>query len=211
MIIKLFEQEVPEVTRGVVSILSEAREPGFRTKIAVRSRPATSTRWSCVGMKGPGPERGPELRGERIDIIAWDEDAAKFVCNALQPAEIIRVLVNENEKTMEVIVPEEQLLLAIGKKGQNVKLASKLVGWNIEVRAEGQVEDALKRAGGLFSKKPEGEETAAAVEAVRVGGCGPGVEEAVPASEEAVRRRGSGPGVGGSGPGGGGSVPGGRE
>jgi len=98
-----------------------------------------------------------ELRGERIDIIAWDEDPARFVCNALQPAEIIRVLVNESGKSMEVIVPEEQLLLAIGKRGQNVKLASKLVGWHIEVRAEGQVEDALKRAEGLFAKKPEGE------------------------------------------------------
>jgi hypothetical protein len=98
-----------------------------------------------------------ELRGERIDIIAWDEDPARFVCNALQPAEIIRVLVNESGKSMEVIVPEEQLLLAIGKRGQNVKLASKLVGWHIEVRAEGQVEDALKRAEGLFTKKPEGE------------------------------------------------------
>jgi N utilization substance protein A len=96
-----------------------------------------------------------ELRGERIDIIAWDEDPARFVCNALQPAEIIRVLVNESGKSMEVVVPEEQLLLAIGKRGQNVKLASKLVGWHIEVRAEGQVEDALKRAEGLFAKKPE--------------------------------------------------------
>jgi len=98
-----------------------------------------------------------KLRGERIDIIAWDEDPARFVCNALQPAEIIRVLVNESGRSMEVIVPEEQLLLAIGKRGQNVKLASKLVGWHIEVRAEGQVEDALKRAEGLFTKKPEGE------------------------------------------------------
>jgi N utilization substance protein A len=99
-----------------------------------------------------------ELRGERIDIIAWDEDPAKFVCNALQPAEIIRVLVNESDKSMEVIVPEEQLLLAIGKRGQNVKLASKLVGWQIEVRAEGHVEDALKRAEGLFAPKKTEEE-----------------------------------------------------
>jgi N utilization substance protein A len=159
MILKLFEQEVPEVYEGVVSILSVAREPGFRTKIAVRSRDRdVDPVGACVGMKGSRVQSVvQELRGERIDIIAWDEDPAKFVCNALQPAEIIRVLVNENEKTMEVIVPEEQLLLAIGKKGQNVKLASKLVGWNIEVRAEGQVEDALKRAEGLFAKKPEGE------------------------------------------------------
>jgi N utilization substance protein A len=160
MILKLFEQEVPEVYEGVVSILSVAREPGFRTKIAVRSRDRdVDPVGACVGMKGSRVQSVvQELRGERIDIIAWDEDPAKFVCNALQPAEIIRVLVNESEKTMEVIVPEEQLLLAIGKKGQNVKLASKLVGWNIEVRAEGQVEDALKRAEGLFAKKPEGEE-----------------------------------------------------
>jgi len=157
MILKLFEQEVPEVYEGVVTILSVAREPGFRTKIAVRSRDRdVDPVGACVGMKGSRVQSVvQELRGERIDIIAWDEDPAKFVCNALQPAEIIRVLVNESEKTMEVIVPEEQLLLAIGKKGQNVKLASKLVGWNIEVRAEGQVEDALKRAEGLFAKKPD--------------------------------------------------------
>ncbi len=159
VILKLFEQEVPEVYEGVVSILSVAREPGFRTKIAVRSRDRdVDPVGACVGMKGSRVQSVvQELRGERIDIIAWDEDPAKFVCNALQPAEIIRVLVNESEKTMEVIVPEEQLLLAIGKRGQNVKLASKLVGWHIEVRAEGQVEDALKRAEGLFAKKPEGE------------------------------------------------------
>ncbi len=157
VILKLFEQEVPEVYEGVVSILSVAREPGFRTKIAVRSKDRdVDPVGACVGMKGSRVQSiVQELRGERIDIIAWDEDPAKFVCNALQPAEIIRVLVNESDKSMEVIVPEEQLLLAIGKRGQNVKLASKLVGWHIEVRAEGQVEDALKRAEGLFTKKPE--------------------------------------------------------
>ena len=155
VILKLFEQEVPEVYEGVVSILSVAREPGFRTKIAVRSKDRdVDPVGACVGMKGSRVQSVvQELRGERIDIIAWDEDPAKFVCNALQPAEIIRVLVNESEKSMEVIVPEEQLLLAIGKRGQNVKLASKLVGWHIEVRAEGQVEDALKRAEGLFAPR----------------------------------------------------------
>ena len=160
VILKLFEQEVPEVYEGVVSILSVAREPGFRTKIAVRSRDRdVDPVGACVGMKGSRVQSVvQELRGERIDIIAWDEDPARFVCNALQPAEIIRVLVNESGKSMEVVVPEEQLLLAIGKRGQNVKLASKLVGWHIEVRAEGQVEDALKRAEGLFTKKPEGTE-----------------------------------------------------
>ncbi len=159
MILKLFEQEVPEVYEGVVSILSVAREPGFRTKIAVKSKERdVDPVGACVGMKGSRVQSVvQELRGERIEIIAWEEDPAKFVCNALQPAEIIRVLVNESEKAMEVIVPEEQLLLAIGKRGQNVKLASKLVGWKIEVRAEGQVEDALKKAEGLFAPKGAGE------------------------------------------------------
>ncbi|MBK5095920.1 MAG: transcription termination/antitermination protein NusA [Deltaproteobacteria bacterium] len=166
VILKFFEQEVPEVYEGVVSILSVAREPGFRTKIAVKSKERdVDPVGACVGMKGSRVQSVvQELRGERIDIIAWDEDPAKFVCNALQPAEIIRVLVNESEKTMEVIVPEEQLLLAIGKRGQNVKLAAKLVGWKIEVRAEGQVQDALKKAEGLFAPKEapteaDGEET----------------------------------------------------
>jgi len=162
VILKFFEQEVPEVYEGVVSILSVAREPGFRTKIAVKSKERdVDPVGACVGMKGSRVQSVvQELRGERIDIIAWDEDPAKFVCNALQPAEIIRVLVNESEKMMEVIVPEEQLLLAIGKRGQNVKLASKLVGWKIEVRAEGQVEDALKKAEGLFAPKKTEEEGA---------------------------------------------------
>lgn len=192
MIIKLFEQEVPEVYEGVVSILSVAREPGFRTKIAVRSRDRdVDPVGACVGMKGSRVQSVvQELRGERIDIIAWDEDPAKFVCNALQPAEIIRVLVNENEKTMEVIVPEEQLLLAIGKKGQNVKLASKLVGWNIEVRAEGQVEDALKRAEGLFSKKPEGEAPPVDETALSAEGTPPG-ETPLAASDETAPAEGN--------------------
>jgi N utilization substance protein A len=194
MILKLFEQEVPEVYEGVVSILSVAREPGFRTKIAVRSKDRdVDPVGACVGMKGSRVQSVvQELRGERIDIIAWDEDPAKFVCNALQPAEIIRVLVNESGKTMEVIVPEEQLLLAIGKKGQNVKLASKLVGWHIEVRAEGQVEDALKRAEGLFAKKPEPSE--APPESPEAGAGEAGSIEAPPAEDPgAVAKEGDAP------------------
>jgi len=187
LILKLFEQEVPEVYEGVVTILSVAREPGFRTKIAVRSKARdVDPVGACVGMKGSRVQSVvQELRGERIDIIAWDEDPAKFVCNALQPAEIIRVLVNESEKTMEVIVPEEQLLLAIGKKGQNVKLASKLVGWHIEVRAEGQVEDALKRAEGLFAKSPEGEVAAPPEGEAPPAGASPAEAEAPPPEGDA--------------------------
>lgn len=185
VILKLFEQEVPEIYEGVVSIVSIAREPGFRTKIAVRSKDRdVDPVGACVGMKGSRVQSVvQELRGERIDIIAWDEDPAKFVCNALQPAEIIRVLVNESGKSMEVIVPEEQLLLAIGKRGQNVKLASKLVGWTIEVRAEGQVEDALKRAEGLFAKKTEEKpagEVPAAAEGAGEGAAGQGGPKAAP-------------------------------
>jgi transcription termination/antitermination protein NusA len=185
VVLKLFEQEVPEVYEGVVSIVSIAREPGFRTKIAVRSKDRdVDPVGACVGMRGSRVQSVvQELRGERIDVIAWDEDPAKFICNALQPAEIIRVLVNESEKSMEVIVPEEQLLLAIGKRGQNVKLASRLVGWQIEVRAEGQVEDALKRAEGLFApKKPE---EAPKLEEAPAGETPPKPEEEVPAEMEA--------------------------
>ncbi len=196
MVLKLFEQEVPEVYESVVSILSIAREPGFRTKIAVRSKDRdVDPVGACVGMKGSRVQSVvQELRGERIDIIAWDEDPAKFVCNALQPAEIIRVLVNESGKSMEVIVPEDQLLLAIGKRGQNVKLASKLIGWHIDVRAEGQVEDALKRAEGLFAKKPEAE-APACEEAVAPPPEGtPGPEApAAPAAEEGSAEPGGSP------------------
>ena len=199
VILKFFEQEVPEVYEGVVSILSVAREPGFRTKIAVKSKERdVDPVGACVGMKGSRVQSVvQELRGERIDIIAWDEDPAKFVCNALQPAEIIRVLVNESEKTMEVIVPEEQLLLAIGKRGQNVKLASKLVGWKIEVRAEGQVEDALKKAEGLFAPKKTEEEGAGEAPPEVAEGETPEEGPSPPTEPEAAEERPEDPGTAG--------------
>lgn len=199
VILKFFEQEVPEVYEGVVSILSVAREPGFRTKIAVKSKERdVDPVGACVGMKGSRVQSVvQELRGERIDIIAWDEDPAKFVCNALQPAEIIRVLVNESEKTMEVIVPEEQLLLAIGKRGQNVKLASKLVGWKIEVRAEGQVEDALKKAEGLFAPKKTEEEGAGEASPESAEGEAPEGESPPSTEPGAAEARPEDPGTGG--------------
>ncbi|MDD5204718.1 MAG: transcription termination factor NusA, partial [Desulfobacterales bacterium] len=121
----LFENEVPEIAEGIVTIMQVAREPGSRAKIAVTSRDSdVDPVGACVGMKGTRVQAVvQELRGEKIDIVPWDPDPAKFICNALAPAEIIRVLVEEENHTMEVVVPDDQLSLAIGKRGQNVRLA----------------------------------------------------------------------------------------
>jgi N utilization substance protein A len=142
----LFENEVPEISEGIVQIIQVAREPGARTKIAVASRDVdVDPVGACVGMKGRRVQAVvQELRGEKIDIVTWDPDAAKFICNALAPAEIIRVIVDEENRSMEVVVPDDQLSLAIGKRGQNVRLASKLTGWKLDVINESQYNQALK-------------------------------------------------------------------
>lgn len=134
-IIELFRQEVPEVAEGVVQIKAVAREPGQRTKIAVYSTDMDiDPVGACVGMKGSRVQAVvQELRGEKIDIVPWDPDVAKFICNALSPAEVSRVIVDEARHTMEVVVPEEMLSLAIGKRGQNVRLSSKLTGWRVDI------------------------------------------------------------------------------
>jgi transcription termination/antitermination protein NusA len=144
----LFENEVPEIAEGIVSIVQVAREPGSRSKIAVSSRDGdVDPVGACVGMKGTRVQAVvQELRGEKIDIIPWDPDPAKFICNALAPAEIVRVVVDEERKSMEVVVPDDQLSLAIGKKGQNVRLASKLSGWHLDVTSESNYNRALKEA-----------------------------------------------------------------
>ena len=144
----LFQNEVPEISEGIVSIVQVAREPGSRAKIAVTSRDSdVDPVGACVGMKGTRVQAVvQELRGEKIDIVTWDHDPAKFICNALAPAEIIRVLVDEDNQTMEVVVPDDQLSLAIGKRGQNVRLASKLSGWNLDVTSETNYNRALKDA-----------------------------------------------------------------
>ena len=159
----LFENEVPEINEGIVKIIQVAREPGSRAKIAVSSKDSdVDPVGACVGMKGSRVQAVvQELRGEKIDIVTWDPDPAKFICNALAPAEIIRVLVDEVNQAMEVVVPDDQLSLAIGRRGQNVRLASKLSGWNLDVTSETNYNKSLKEAyNSLLSLDGVGEATA---------------------------------------------------
>ena len=162
-LIKLFEKEVPEIYEGIVKIVSAAREPGQRAKIAVYSADsAVHPVGACVGMKGNRVQNiTQELRGERIDVIIHDEDSVRFVCNALAPAKISKVLVNEEDKEMEVVVEDDQLSLAIGKKGQNVRLAVNLTGWNLNIISLTEFEQ--KKAQAVFNLKllPEITETMA--------------------------------------------------
>jgi N utilization substance protein A len=150
-LIKLFEQEVPEIYDGIVQIIAAAREPGARAKIAVVSKdPAVDPVGACVGMKGSRVQQVvQELRGEKIDIINWDEDITRFACNALAPAEISRVFVDEANKEMEIVVPDTQLSLAIGRKGQNVRLASKISGWKLDILSESAA--SQKTADAIFN------------------------------------------------------------
>ena len=135
---ELFKMEVPEIYDGIIEIKAVARDPGSRAKIAVISYDnSIDPVGACVGMRGSRVQAVVnELQGEKIDIIPWHVDPAKFVCNALAPAEISRVIIDEANQTMEVIVPDDFLSIAIGKKGQNVRLASKLTGWNLDVKSE---------------------------------------------------------------------------
>ena len=145
-LIHLFRTEVPEISEGIVTIMGAAREPGIRAKFAVASNNSDiDPVGACVGMKGSRVQNVvQELRGEKIDIIPWHVDPAKFVCNALAPAEISRVIIDEANKSMEVIVPDEFLSIAIGKKGQNVRLASKLSGWHLDVKSETRYSKAMQ-------------------------------------------------------------------
>jgi N utilization substance protein A len=145
-IVALFKTEVPEIAEGIVDIKGASREPGIRAKIAVASQDSDiDPVGACVGMKGSRVQNVvQELRGEKIDIIPWHVDAAKFVCNALAPAEIARVIIDEQNRSMEVIVPDEFLSVAIGKRGQNVRLASKLTGWHLDVNSETQYNETMK-------------------------------------------------------------------
>lgn len=146
-LVMLFKTEVPEIAEGIVDIKGAAREPGSRAKIAVSSTDSDiDPVGACVGMKGSRVQNVvQELRGEKIDIIPWHVDAAKFVCNALAPAEISRVIIDEENRSMEVIVPDEFLSVAIGKRGQNVRLASKLTGWHLDVNSETQYNETMQK------------------------------------------------------------------
>ena len=158
MVLRLFEQEVPEIQDGIVSIQAIARDPGSRSKIAVVSTdPAVDPVGACVGMRGARVQAVVnELHGEKIDIIEWTDDPAVFVVNALAPAEIERVLVDETRNTIEVAVSEDNLAMAIGRRGQNVRLASELTGWNIEIMSTGEErerrQEEMARAQALFQE-----------------------------------------------------------
>ncbi|MCZ6771941.1 MAG: transcription termination factor NusA [Proteobacteria bacterium] len=138
LLIELFKLEVPEIGEGVIDVLEAARDPGLRAKIAVRSNdPRIDPVGACVGMRGSRVQAvSNELGGERVDIILWDENPAQFVINAMSPAEVVSILVDEDTRTMDVAVVEEQLSQAIGRNGQNVRLASKLTGWELNVMTE---------------------------------------------------------------------------
>lgn len=143
---KLFTQEVPEIYDGVIEIKAVARDPGSRAKIAVVSRDGSiDPVGACVGMRGSRVQAVVgELQGEKIDIIPWSSDIATFIVNALQPAAVAKVVLDEDKKRMDCVVPEEQLSLAIGRRGQNVRLASMLCGWDIDIMTE--AEESTRRA-----------------------------------------------------------------
>src|SRR3954469_5003305 len=137
---KLFRQEVPEIYDGIIEVKSVARDPGSRAKIGVISRDSSiDPVGACVGMRGSRVQAVVnELQGEKIDIIPWSPDAATFIVNALQPAEVVKVVLDEDSSRIEVVVPDDQLSLAIGRRGQNVRLASQLTGWDIDILTEAE-------------------------------------------------------------------------
>ena len=146
LLTKLFEQEVPEMYEKIVTIESAAREPGGRSKIAVSSRDSdVDPVGACVGMKGSRVQSVvQELRGERIDIVPWNADPARYVYSALSPAQVARVIIDEEARSMDVIVPDDQLSLAIGRRGQNVRLAVQLTGWKIDIKSESKMREVAQ-------------------------------------------------------------------
>ncbi len=148
LLVKLFEMEVPEIFEGIVKIVQAAREPGARSKIAVTSRDTdVDPVGAGVGMKGSRVQAVvQELRGEKIDIVPFDRDPARFVCNAIAPAEVTRVIIDEQNHSMELVVPDAKLSLAIGRRGQNVRLASQLTGWKLDIISESRFREIEEEA-----------------------------------------------------------------
>ncbi|MFO8112196.1 MAG: transcription termination factor NusA [Desulfosalsimonadaceae bacterium] len=162
-LINLFKTEVPEISEGLVTIINAAREAGSRGKIAVASNDSDiDPVGACVGVKGNRVQTVvQELRGEKIDIIPWHMDPAKYVCNALAPAEISRVIIDEANHAMEVVVPDDFLSIAIGKQGQNVRLASKLTGWHLDVKSETRYNESLQSGFDSLMQLPDMDESLA--------------------------------------------------
>ncbi len=149
---KLFAQEVPEIYDGIIEIRAVARDPGSRAKIAVLSNDnSIDPVGACVGMRGSRVQAVVnELQGEKIDIIQWSPDAATFIVNGLAPAEVVKVVLDEDAQRIEVVVPDDQLSLAIGRRGQNVRLASQLTGWDIDILTE--AEESERRQAEFLSR-----------------------------------------------------------
>ena len=145
---RLFELEVPEIHNGVVEIRSIAREAGYRSKVAVTARQeGVDPVGSCVGLRGIRIQNiVNEMSGERIDVVQWDADSARFVANALSPAQVLNVGISEEDNTASVVVPDRQLSLAIGREGQNARLAAKLTGWRIDIKPESAMQEVLAAA-----------------------------------------------------------------
>ena len=156
---RLFDMEVPEIAGGIVQIKSIAREAGSRTKMAVYSSEVmVDPVGACVGPRGARVEKViAELRNEKIDIIKWSPDPAEFVANALNPAHVVSVFISEAEKICRVVVPDSQLSLAIGKEGQNARLAAKLTGWKIDIKSETQFQESLAEQGMSSAEEAMGE------------------------------------------------------
>ncbi|HJK89210.1 MAG TPA: transcription termination factor NusA, partial [Polyangiaceae bacterium LLY-WYZ-15_(1-7)] len=165
LLVKLFEMEVPEIYEGIVRIVAAAREPGARSKIAVSSRDSdVDPVGACVGMKGSRVQAVvQELRGEKIDIVPFDKDPARFVCNAIAPAEVLRVVIDDPNATMELVVPDQKLSLAIGRRGQNVRLASQLTGWKLDIVSESRFQQMEEEALRVLSRVDDDEEIARAL------------------------------------------------
>lgn len=155
LLIKLFSMEVPEITEGIVEVKAAVREPNGRSKIAVFSKEkSVDAVGSCVGMRGVRVQAiVAELKGEKIDIVQWSEDPAVFVKNALSPAKTSKIIPNEKVKNLLVIVPDDQLSLAIGRQGQNVRLASRLLRWSIDIKSQSKYEEELKNKDILVNTK----------------------------------------------------------